>query len=695
MNERITIDFPFWFYALCIMAGFIYAFILYYREKKNEFSPALRWLLAVLRGVVVSIIAFLLLNPLYRSINRYTEKPLIIFAQDNSSSIPIGIDSAYYLDTYQKEINEALSNLEGDYEITRYLFGDDVRLADETTFTDELTDISKILEEIQSRNTHRNVGAIIISSDGIINRGSNPLYMPFSLNVPIYTLALGDTSLQKDLLINDVNYNRIAYVNNEFPVEIIVNGKMFAGDQTRLTIDNNGKTIFSKEITIRSNNDFQTVRFNLKAESAGLQRYSIRLARGENEISYANNHRDIFIDILEGKQKILLLSNSPHPDITAIRQAIKENINYELDYFPIQKFDKSLSGYNLVILHGLPSMRNNITSLLETIENESIPVLYFITQQTHLPLFNAQQTGIIIGSENLIYNEVLPMVNESFSQFSLKPATIKALDNFSPVVSPYGNIQFSAATYSLLFQKIGTIKTGEPLLSFNQGLGTKSGLFLGEGIWKWRLRDFSTSSGHDAFNDIIDKTIQYLALKVDKSLFRVFHKNSFTEVDDIEFEAEIYNEIYNLIDDADVSLEIVNTTGERYPFNFSESASRYYLNAGNLPEDSYKYTANVQVGQTRLTKSGEFTVTSLNLEKVNTVADHNLLFNLAEIHGGQMLFPDQINEISSLIKSREDIRPISYTQEKYTELLNIPWLLMLILFILSMEWFIRKRAGGY
>ena len=695
MSERITIDFPFWFYALCIMAGFIYAFILYYREKKNEFSPALRWLLAILRGLVVSVIAFLLLNPLYRSISRYTEKPLIIFAQDNSSSIPIGNDSTYYTETYKSEINDALNGLAGDYEITRYLFGDDVRFGNEITFTDEFTDISKALEEIQSRNTHRNVGAIIISSDGIINRGSNPLYMPFSMNVPIYTLALGDTSLQKDLLINDVNYNRIAYVNNEFPVEIIVNGKMFAGEQTRLTLENNGKTVFSKDLTIRSNNDFQTIRFNLKAESAGLQRYSIKLDRGENEISYTNNAQDIFIDILEGKQKILLLSNSPHPDITAIRQAISENINYEFEYYPVQKFDKSLSGYNLVILHGLPSVRNNITVLLETIKNESIPVLYFVTQQTHLPLFNTQQSGIEISSDNLIYNEVLPFVNESFTQFSLKPATVKALENFTPVVSPYGNIQSSAATYSLLFQKIGTIKTSEPLLSFNHGLGAKSGIFLGEGIWKWRLRDFSTSSGHEAFNDIIDKTIQYLALKVDKSLFRVFHKNNFTEVDDIEFEAEVYNEIYKLIDDAEVSLEIVNSEGERYPFNFSESASRYYLNAGNLPEDSYKYTATAQVGQNRLTKSGAFTVSSLNLEKVNTVADHNFLFNLAVNNGGQILYPSQISEIPSLIKSRQDIRPVSYTQEKYTELLNLPWLLILILLLLTTEWFIRKRAGGY
>ncbi|MEZ5083386.1 MAG: hypothetical protein R2750_08055 [Bacteroidales bacterium] len=695
MSERITIDFPFWFYALCIMAGFIYAFILYYRAKKNEFSPALRWVLAILRGVVVSIIAFLLLNPLYRSINRYTEKPLIIFAQDNSSSIPIGIDSAYYLDTYKNEINEALNKLEGDYEITRYLFGDKVRLGEEIMFADELTDISKALEEIQSRNTYKNVGAIIISSDGIINRGSNPLYMPFSMNVPVYTIALGDTSLQKDLLINDVNYNRIAYVNNEFPVEIIVNGKMFAGEQTRLTVVNSGKTVFSKDIIIRSNNDFQTIRFNLKAESAGLQRYSIRLDRGENEISYTNNAQDIFIDILEGKQKILLLANSPHPDITAIRQAIKDNVNYEFEYFPVQKFDKSPEGYNLVILHGLPSLRNNITGLLETVKKKSIPVLYFVTQQTQLPLFNKQQSGIEISSDNLIYNDVLPLINESFSQFSLKPATVKALENFSPVLSPYGQIQSSAATYSLLFQKIGTIKTSEPLLSFNHGLGAKSGIFLGEGIWKWRLRDFSTSSDHEAFNDIIDKTIQYMALKVDKSLFRVFHKNNFTQVDGIEFEAEVYNEIYSLIDDAEVRLEIVNSEGERYPFNFSESASRYYLNAGNLPADSYKYTATVMVGQNRLTKTGEFTVSSLNLEKVNTVADHNLLFNLAVNNGGQMLYPGQIKNIPEIIKSRQDIRPVSYTQEKYTELLNQPWLLILILFLLSTEWFIRKRAGGY
>jgi len=85
----------------------------------------------------------------------------------------------------------------------------------------------------------------------------------------------------------------------------------------------------------------------------------------------------------------------------------------------------------------------------------------------------------------------------------------------------------------------------------------------------------------------------------------------------------------------------------------------------------------------------------LNIEKINTVADHNLLYNLAVRSGGEMIYPGQMNNLSEMIKSREDIKTISYTQKRFSEILNFPWLLILIITLLSAEWFMRKRAGGY
>ena len=166
-------------------------------------------------------------------------------------------------------------------------------------------------------------------------------------------------------------------------------------------------------------------------------------------------------------------------------------------------------------------------------------------------------------------------------------------------------------------------------------------------------------------------------------------------MDHIEFDAEVYNESYELITDPEVTITITASDGKKYPFVFYKTSDSYYLNAGSLPVDNYTYFARVQAGDQILTDAGEFTVLALNIEKINTIADHNLLYNLAVRRGGEMIFPDQFDELSEKIKAREDIKTISYSQKRYSEVLNFPLLLILIILLLSAEWFMRKRAGGY
>ncbi len=349
----------------------------------------------------------------------------------------------------------------------------------------------------------------------------------------------------------------------------------------------------------------------------------------------------------------------------------------------------------MLILHGLPSATNQIEDILKIAENEQIPILYFVTQQTSLTLFNELNAGLTIGSENIIYNEALPVVNNDFSLFDLSESTLQSISNFSPLISPYGNLNLQPSANIFLNQKIGVVSTGEPMFLFNETLDTKTGVMLGSGIWKWRMMNFAKENSHNAFNEIINKTIQYLSLKVDKSFFRVFSKNNFFENEDIEFDAEVYNESYELITDPEVSINITASDGKKYPFAFYKTSNSYYLDAGSLPVDHYTYIARVQVGDKILTDAGEFIVSALNIEKINTIADHNLLFNLAERGGGEMIYPDQLDELAEKINARDDIKTISYSQKRYSEVLNFPLLLILIIALLSAEWFMRKRAGSY
>jgi hypothetical protein len=63
--------------------------------------------------------------------------------------------------------------------------------------------------------------------------------------------------------------------------------------------------------------------------------------------------------------------------------------------------------------------------------------------------------------------------------------------------------------------------------------------------------------------------------------------------------------------------------------------------------------------------------------------------------GGKLFYPDQMIELTDEITGSDQIRTISYTNKRFSEILNLPVLLVFLLLLIGSEWFIRKRFGSY
>ena len=46
------------------------------------------------------------------------------------------------------------------------------------------------------------------------------------------------------------------------------------------------------------------------------------------EFSNRNNRQDVYVEVIDGKEKILLLALAPHPDVKALKSIIEKNENY-------------------------------------------------------------------------------------------------------------------------------------------------------------------------------------------------------------------------------------------------------------------------------------------------------------------------------------------------------------------------------
>jgi hypothetical protein len=699
--ENLSFQYPSWYLLICLFLGLVYAMVLYFRNDAfKDKSYILNWVLGLLRFLTVSLLGILLMSPFLKSTVREIKKPVIVIAQDQSESI-VSDMSEEERNQYQSAFQQFENTLGEEYEVKKYAFGNEVREGIDFQFTDKVSNISEFLKYIYDLYSNQNLGAVIMASDGIYNEGSNPIYTSAKLSAPIFSIALGDTIAKKDVILKRVFHNKIAYLGDKFSIQIDISAKNCTGSNTFLNISKvEGGTLKSLEklpINIDRNDFFNTKEVILDADRSGVQRYRISINTVQGEVTTINNTKDIFVDVLDARQKILILANAPHPDVTAIKQSISKNKNYEVTTAYINSLAVDIKAFDFVVLHQLPSGDFNASAVLTTLNERKIPRLFIVGTQSNFNLVTQAQSLVNISADQRNTNDVQAAFAKDFSLFTIDEDLRKELPNFAPLTAPFGDFKENPNATVLLYQRIGKIDTKYPLLVLGEQNNTKVGILCAEGIWKWRLFDFLQHENHDLFEEFLGKTFQYLTLKEDKRKFQIsLNKNIFNENEEIFFDAELYNESYELINEPDVALTITNEEGKDFNFTFDRNNSNSYsLNASSFAVGNYTFQGKVNSGGQQLSYDGQFSVQPVQLELYETTANHSLLRMLSEKYGGKLLYPDQMASLPQLINDKGTVLPVIYETSKTRSVINLRWIFFLLLGLLTMEWFVRRYFGSY
>ncbi len=696
MKFNIVTEYSAWFIIVCLIFAFFYSFLLYKKDKSLiDISVDKIRLLSILRFLSVFIISFFLLSPFIKSLKKNIEKPIIIFAQDNSESILFNKDSSFYKNQYKDKVLQFIKTISKNYDVKTYSFGNKINKGLSFDFSQKQTDFSNFINEINNKYFNRNVGALIIASDGIYNKGNNPDYLLNNIKYPIYTIALGDTNVQKDIILSQVNYNRIAFLGDKFPIQVKINAHQKNSSITYLKIYNKKKQVYSKTIKINNNNFSTTVNILLDAKNSGLQKYKIELLSDNKEISKKNNSKIIAVDVIKNKQNILILSYSPHPDIGAIREVLEQNKNYKVEYSTYYKFKKQIKSYNLVILDQLPAINYLATALLSEIFKNKMPVLFIIGTQSNLQIINNLQAGISIKQSKKSFEETQPSLNNKFTLFNLSAEAMKFISDFPPLISPFGNYNVDNETNILFYQRIKDISTNKPLIYFNNNFNHKIGFIVGEGLWRWKLYDFKQHSNDKIFKELVNKTVQYLSLKEKKSRFIVKANKIFVENQSVLFQAQLYNNAYQLVNSPTLFLDIINKEGKKFSFTFNKSNNSYSLDAGAFQIGDYKYHVYCTFGEKKYSKKGRFTILPVNVEAENTIANFNTLYKISKKTQGKMFYTNQLKKLILSLNNNSSIHSVYYYDKNLFDVINLKWFFFLILVLLSVEWFLRKFFGSY
>jgi hypothetical protein len=434
--------------------------------------------------------------------------------------------------------------------------------------------------------------------------------------------------------------------------------------------------------------------FELSASEAGTYHLTIDITKLKGEVSYANNRYEVFVQCIKGQQKILLAALAPHPDVSAYRRMIEKNENYscELVYAP-ELLKTDVTKYQLCVLHQLPGNLGEATVFIKNAKEHKVPVLYVLGSETNIGLFNQLESTFSIYTNRQSLSEAQASINNEFSLFTLTTEEQASIEKFPPLICPYGTFKMNTPADVFLKQQIGNVITDNPLIAFTSSQGDKTGFIFGEGFWKWALYDAQQAQQHTTEN-ILSKIVQYLSVKSDNRYLRINAKKRYDENEPILIDAELYNPSYELINTPEITIDIEHTSGKKYTYVFSKTEKSYTLQAGVLPTGSYRYTATATIGNKTEKSQGVFYIQPLQLELMQTTANHHLLHQMAHESNGAFADLQHADDLVEKISNNEHSKPVMYTTKEKTPLIELTWLLAFIIALFSVEWFIRKWNGS-
>jgi len=681
------------FILLCVLVAVGYAYVLY--TTKHPWSGTLNKILFAGRTILVFLLAFLLLGPIIRQINNLYEKPVFVILQDNSVSVKETTDSLSR-NNLAKELTALKNSLNNNgYEAFQSdLSGEDV---DVITYTEPVSDLQGALRKISNRYEGQSVAGVLLVSDGIYNSGLSPLYTAYSF--PVYSLGVGDTAQRQDISIKDLVYNKIAYQGNQFPIRAEVLVKGFSNQNVTISLIKSGKVV-ERQTKNSGSDQLLPIEFKVAATEQGLQRLDVQVEVLSQEKNVRNNKSTAFIDVVEGKKKILVVANAPHPDIKALRAIIDKNSNYELLlHIPgVEETEpKNLQPANvdLAIFHQSPDKRGRTRDLFQRFSASNTSMFIVVGQQTDLAALTEGKIPLKFEQLPRQYDDVMPVVNPTFPYFLLSPEANSVFSGFPPVWVPFGRMQVPASAVTLLSQRVGSIATDKSLLWLDVPDNHKIGIMLGEGFWRWRLEEYSKNENTEAFDEVFGKLIQYLSTTDDKSRFKSYPlEQQFSDTETVVFESQVYNEIYEPVYGNRIDLEITDDAGKKYKYNYVVSPGNARYQVGGLKEGIYKYMSSTRINGKDEKVRGQFLVTAQQAELQNLTADFEMLRKLSHATGGKFYKASQTEQLKADL-TRKEASSVIHSEEKFDNLLNLKWVFFLLLALVSAEWFLRKFYGGY
>ncbi|CAN5537751.1 hypothetical protein BH23BAC4_BH23BAC4_14350 [soil metagenome] len=687
-------------------AGLTYAA---YRVTVPALSPGRKGLLAGLRCSSLFLVLLLIFGPVLQRTEARNEAPILAVLVDHTLSLTTGDREG------AAQLLDAVRSLPAG--ARHFVFAGGTRAFDRDTldrldFSGERTDITQALETAVRDLEGRNLRGVVLISDGRYNTGRNPVHTAEQFPVPIYTVAVGDTMPQIDVVLARVVTNEIAYTGVELPVRIAVRSTGYAGRQAGITLTEEGRRVASGTVTLPPDGGEAFVDLAFVPNTPGLRRLTAQVEGQPGEITLQNNVRSTTVQVLDSRRRVLLLGAAPGPDVAAALRALASDENLDIQT-AIQRTpgtfyesppDLNLRGYDAIVMAGYPGAGADDATAARVAAAiaAGTPAFFILTRQTDLAKLSRHFDEALPASPEQVRNSFTPAtaavtsIGLTHPVFQLETGQPSDVARLPAIEVNDSRWRIAPGAQVLATATVRGADLGQPVVVVGRGIGRRSAALLAAGSWRWGNLPTDLEAYGGLYEGLLANVLRWVTTREDRRLVRVQPTDDSYGADEaVGFSGQVYDERLAPISDAEVAVRLRAPDGTETPYLMQPLGSgRYTLSVGRLPAGDYRFVAlagraGVELG----TDNGVFRVGELLLEYQDIGADPEIMRQIALRSGGWVVPLDEVGSLQQQIEREGRFRPQVVERRRERPLWHLGWLLIPIIGLLTTEWVLRKRSG--
>ena len=570
---------------------------------------------------------------------------------------------------------------------------------------------------------------IVLFSDGIAN-GEMKSLNGTAPAAPVFAVGVGNTEGFTDLRIARLSAPEFAFRGREFKIELTVQAFGLKGKSVPLLFNRGKNLISTRAIAIDADPFEQKITLSFTPKDLGTHVFSVSLPAQSGEQITQNNQKEFKVDVRRDKIRVLTLSGSPAWNYRFLRMAMKQDPLIELVSFvflrtptdtvdvpenqlslipfPIDDiFLEELKNFDLVVLDDFSYRAYFNPVYLERVRD-------FVRDGGGLAMFGGTRAFDSGGYGDSALREVLPVELDGKGSYQARgplQAVLTPAGKKHPITrllpDPKSNEEAWAKLPPLTGMNQVRAVRGETLLTANDGapllaIGRygkgRTLALMSDDAWRWNFIAVGNHETPQNHLKLIRQAVRWLAQEPAFEQVQLYPIPSAQPAEKVAIKLKVLNDDFTPARQASIQLRVISPEGEPTLVSTSPDGEEGEYSGDFTPtrEGTYQVEAEASAGGKMLGRAkSSFSAAFSYGETDDGLPRLDLLKQIAEASKGEYISIDDWNDktFDKIAARLEAIAPSEIVEQRQTRLWSNLWPFGVILVLLSIEWWMRRKWG--